>query len=152
MLCLSSARAIRWRRSRGFTLIEVLIVLAVIGLLSAVAIPSYSEYARRSQRIEAQTALNEAAQFMQRFYAVNDRYDRQRDGTQVELPPTLQRVPAAGAKRYDIVVAEVSPTGFTLEARPTGGMEKDRCGVLVLNGLGQRNVRNAKSGVADCWR
>jgi type IV pilus assembly protein PilE len=67
-------------RSTGFTLIEVMIVVAIISLLAAIALPSYQSYVARSNRAAAKTQLLQAAQYMQRFYAANDRYDADRAG------------------------------------------------------------------------
>ena len=139
-------------RAGGFTLIELMVVLTVIGVLSAIAYPSYAEYLLRGHRAEAKGQLLEAAQFMQRFYAVHDRYDRQRDGAAVALPAGLQQAPARGSARYNIVVSTVSMTTYTLEARPVGSFSGDPCGVLVLNGLGQRDVRAGTRASAECWK
>ncbi|MDP3168247.1 MAG: type IV pilin protein, partial [Hydrogenophaga sp.] len=62
------------RRDSGFTLIELMIVVAIIGILSAVAYPSYTEYIRRGARSEATAALLETQQFMERYYGANNRY------------------------------------------------------------------------------
>lgn len=138
--------------SRGFTLIEVLIVVAVIGILAAVAYPSYAEYVRRGYRADAQAMLLDAAQYMQRFHAAHDRYDQQRDGTEVSLPAEYAQAPRTGAARYTIALSAVTATRFTLEAQPTGSHATDACGVFMLNSLGQRNVRAGSRPVADCWR
>ena len=138
--------------ARGFTLIEVLIVVAIIGILAAVAYPSYAEYVRRGHRTEAQAMLLDAAQYMQRFHAAHDRYDQQRDGTGVSLPAEYAQTPRTGTARYTIVLSAVTTTRYTLEARPTGPSTGDACGIFVLNSLGQRNVRAGSRPVADCWR
>ncbi|MCM5679661.1 type IV pilin protein [Schlegelella sp. S2-27] len=141
------------KASAGFTLIEVMIVVAIVGILAAIAYPSYTEFVRRGQRAEARTVLLEAAQFMQRFYAANDRYDQTRDGTAVELPGSLQASPAEGTPRYTIELADgLSATGYTLQAVPAGSMVGDRCGTLTLNNRGQRNVDGASATAAECWK
>ena len=140
------------RVSRGFTLIEMMVVVAIIGILAAIAYPSYAEYVRRGHRTDAQAMLLDAAQYMQRFHAAHDRYDQQRDGTAVSLPAEYAQAPRSGIARYTIVLSAVSTTRYTLEAQPTGPSAGDACGVFVLNGLGQRNVRAGSRPLAECWR
>lgn len=138
--------------ARGFTLIEVMVAAAIIAILTAIAYPSYTESLRRGYRTEAQATLHDATQYMQRFLASHDRYDRQRDGTAVALPSDLTQSPRTGVARYQIVIASSSTTRYTLEARPTGASASDPCGVFVLTSLGQRNVRAGSRTVAECWR
>ena len=64
------------RRQGGFTLIEVMIVVAIVAILAAIAYPSYLESVRKSKRAEARAQLMEAAQYMQRFYSQNDSFKR----------------------------------------------------------------------------
>lgn len=127
-------------------------MVAIIGILAAIAIPSYNEYVRRSQRAEARTILLEAAQFMQRFYSANDRYDATRDGAAVALPAQLQRAPASGNTRYTIGLETVSSTAYTLQAVPTGSMGGDKCGTFTLTSVGRKDVKDANLSAADCWR
>jgi type IV pilus assembly protein PilE len=162
MLCLSHLTQ-RTYRSRGFTLIEVMIVVAIIGILAAVAYPSYSEYVRRGRRSEAQTALLEASQFMQRFYAANGRYDPTIESppNPVSIPTTFNRLPrgAADAGRYYIIRFDkvgakevVSELAYTLVAEPTGIMAGDRCGNLTIDQTGFKGVTGANVSVKDCWK
>jgi len=142
-------------RQRGFTLIELMIVVAVVAILAAIAFPAYTEYVQRSRRAEAQAMLLQAAQFMQRFYAAHNRYDQQLDGaTAVALPAELQRTPADGARAYAISLDEdtLAAGTFTLVATPEGPMANDPCGNFTLTHTGTRGVTGANATVANCWR
>ena len=151
------------RRLAGFTLIEVMIVVAIVAILSAIAFPSYQESVRKSKRADARTQLLEVAQFMQRFYSQNDRFDQANDaaGTAIALPTALTVVPrgaAAGSQDYTIQfqASTLSERAFTLEAVPrTGGpMASDKCGTLRVNSVGRRTVSGESGGMtaATCWR
>lgn len=142
------------RLSQGFTLIELMITVAIVAILAAVAYPSYAQYIRRGQRAAARTTMLEAAQYMQRFYAANERYDTQRDGvTAVALPDNLKVSPSSGSKSYDISLQAVDPTSYTLQAVPAGALTGDKCGTYTLTSTGTRGVAGgATATVADCWR
>ncbi|WPG37636.1 type IV pilin protein [Variovorax sp. EBFNA2] len=147
-------------------MIEVMIVVAIVAILAAVALPSYQEYVRRSKRAEAQAILMEAAQFMQRYYSANDRYTASAGGTsasEVEqkngdvsmLPANLRNSPKTGTANYTIAVFAPDTThSYTLKATRTGSMSADKCGTLTLNSQGVKGVDSPATGVnvADCWK
>lgn len=148
-------------QERGFTLVEMMVVAAIVMVLAGIALPSYTENINRSKRAEAKAQLLEAAQYMQRFYSQNSRYDQAISGGAVAIPDVLARVPrtaASGSQNYTLSFAAPAPTAgtFTLQAVPRAGssMASDKCGSFTLNQAGQRDVKNNASGsTADsCWR
>ena len=146
-----------FRLRGGFTLIEVMIVVAIIGILATIAYPSYVEYVKRGHRSEAQTALLQAAQFMQRFYAANNNYKSNLKGDSVKL-----EFATITTRAYDVGLKEtdnaLGPTKFLLQATPkaNGPMAGDRCGTFTLDHLGVRNNVGKPAGstaqAADCWK
>lgn len=140
----------------GFTLIELMITVAIVGILAALAYPSYQEYVAKSRRNEATNALLTGAQALERYYSANGRYTTAANGN--TLPAVYpSQVPENGSAYYT-----VAPTGtptansFTLRAQRTGLMADDPCGDFTLDEVGQVAIVNKPGGssksLSDCWR
>lgn len=139
--------------SAGFTLIEVMMVVAIIGILAAIAIPSYQEYVRKAKRADAQTALLELGHFMEREYTKNGRYLTAADVDAANALLPFNEAPKDGAtKDYDLNFS-VLPTAstYTLRAVPKGSMATDVCGTLTLSNTGAKGQAAGQS-LATCWR
>jgi type IV pilus assembly protein PilE len=142
-----------FKQQAGFTLIELMITVVIIGIISAIAYPSYSNYVQKTRRNAAAACLLEWSQWMERNYTSCLRYDRTgagcstntsaasfTSGCKKELENTysfgLGTSPALDAGRY------------LLEAAPktTGPQASDSCGTLAINQLGEK-----KPATAGCW-
>jgi type IV pilus assembly protein PilE len=147
------------KRSTGFTLIELMITVAIVGILAAVAFPSYASFVARARRADARTQLVQVAQFMQRFYAANDNYATDRQGNAISVPAQLQVSPADGGAIYNLSVVAPSATAYEIRMVPValGPMSGDKCGTFTLTSTGVRGV--IVGGVPDlgtlrntCWK
>ena len=132
--------------AKGFTLIEVMIVVAIVGILSAIALPSYQQYIIRAKRADAKTVLLSGAQWLERYRSSNFKYPP--DDT--SFPANLQLSPASGTKMYDITLV-TSDTNFTLTATPTSTWTDAVCGNLTLTNLGVKGQSVVSGDVATCW-
>ncbi|HEL2977448.1 TPA: type IV pilin protein [Stenotrophomonas maltophilia] len=135
MLSMSSPR-----RAGGFTLIELMVVVIVIGILAAIVIPSYQQYVRRSHRAAVKADLVEYAQRAERYHSSNNSYSG------FTLPSKVSPR-EGGTARYNLAF-KGDGTTFTITASPQGTQVKDSCGKLSLD---QANRKTAEGTLSDCW-
>ena len=152
----------------GFTLIELLITIAIIGILSAVAIPSYQSYMARGYRADVRAVLLEATSWVERQYLANNCYDQTtptlcntipHPAAALALPAALQRAPREGntiAYNISFVAGQPTQTTYTLQAVPTvgGPMVGDACGTYTIDQVGGKSangVTNAAT-MTTCWQ
>jgi type IV pilus assembly protein PilE len=129
---------------RGFTLTELLIAVAIVGILAAVAYPSYLEQIRKTRRADAEAVLMQAAQFMERIYSESGCYNPGPDGlcdTDDDAAPTLPytKSPIDGSENYYGISLQADATSFTLQATPTPGTSQEGTGTLTVNSLGEKS-------------
>jgi type IV pilus assembly protein PilE len=131
---------------RGFTLVEVLIVVAILGILAAFAYPAYNDQVSRGRRAGAQAGLMETAQWLQRYYAARNTYK----DADTKLPDAYKSLPKeGGTKTYTVAVTVGDDErSYTLTATPV--FTDSKCGKLTLTDQGQKGTQYGD--VASCWR
>ncbi|MGY3040626.1 type IV pilus assembly protein PilE [Rhodanobacter sp. TND4EL1] len=127
---------------RGFTLIEMMIVVAIIAILAAIAYPAYTKYIIKTRRVAAESCLTQYSNYMERFYTTNLTY--------VAAPnPGFDCQSAAQTGNfYDYTASNLTASGYLLTGTPKGAQASDSCGALTLN---QTGARTAVGGNATCW-
>jgi type IV pilus assembly protein PilE len=149
----SMNRPMKARRFKaGFTLLELMIVVAIVAILSAIAYPSYSHYVIKTRRTAAKACLSEFSNFMERYYTTNLRYDQSSDTTPVPIvEPTLD---CEGTQQtgnyYSYNFGTPTASAYTVSAIPTAAQVDPECGTLTLDQGGTRTA-SGTAGVAGCW-
>jgi len=141
------------RAIRGFTLIELMIVVAVVSILAAIAYPSYNDSVRKSRRGQAKADLLELSQLAERWRTVNNTYvgfgAAGGDGT---LAGSKGQSPQSGTAYYTVKLTQASATAFQLEAQPIAGkgQENDaKCLTMTINQAGVKDATGSDHG--KCW-
>jgi len=125
----------------GFTLIELVIVIAVVAVLMTLAIPGFQSHMFRVHRTQAVRLLLQAAMCQERVYAIEGKYD------------TARCQPSTGQQHYKLTYlpADNQSPGYLATASPKGTQLADPCGALSLDQSGVRGVAAKNVSVAKCW-
>ena len=126
-------------RGRGFTLIEVMIVLVVVAILAAIALPSYRDQLRKSARAEAQAFLTDMASRQQQYLV-----DKRRYAASVAALGMAPPASVGGAFAVAVVAAAGPPPTFVITATASGDQAKDACALMTIDSAGNRTP-------AKCW-
>ncbi len=133
------------KRSRGFSLIELLIVVAIIAVLAAIAIPAYQRYSFRARRTEGQQLLQSIAIAEERYYATHNQY------AALNTVGFQNTISQNGFYIADIPAsASTSSQAFTVEAVPQTAQITDACQILTINNAGLKSMTGTTSN-GNCW-
>jgi len=134
-------------KSAGMTLIELMIVVAILALLAAIAVPSYRQYVLRANRTEATTALLQLAAAQEKFYLQNNTYAG--NALIAVAPPAgLGLSATTGGGRYTVAITAATAAAFSATATAAGAQAADTtCATFTINQAGARTATSA-----NCWR
>lgn len=125
----------------GFSLIEVMVVVVIIGIIASIALPSYREHVIKTRREAGKACLMRAVQTMERFYTTSLAYN-------AAGSPAVFPCEADTAPHYTIGISNVTAKGYTLSAAPQGtqGAQDTQCGTLSINATGTKSP-----ATTGCW-
>lgn len=144
------------KKQQGYNLIELMVVVVVIGIITSIAYPSYTEQLRKSRRAECTGGLTNLGSAMERFYTVNNTYLGAADGGSNTGDPAVFTTSCpvdGGTATYNLTISAATASTYTVQAAPTGAQVKDKCGTLTLTNTGLKGITGASAGVTwqDCW-
>ncbi|MDP3033172.1 MAG: type IV pilin protein [Rhodocyclaceae bacterium] len=126
--------------NKGFSLIEVMIVIVIVGILASVALPSYQQYLLRGARAEAQSHMMDIASRQGQFLIDNRAFAASVSALGMTTPTSI-------SSKYTIsMTADAAPPIFTITATPSGSQTRDTCGTLTLNNAGAKTP-----STGSCW-
>lgn len=148
------------KKTNGFTLIELMIVVAIVGILAGIAYPSYVDSVQKSRRSDAMGALLGFANAMERRFTETNSFTGAAGTTAIPADTGAPRIYPTqspldgGTKFYNLTINASAATSYTLYAAPINAQSNDKCGTLTLNQTGTRGITGGETGVTatDCWK
>jgi type IV pilus assembly protein PilE len=140
------------RQAKGFTILELLTVVAILGIISMVAIPSYQDYVRKGKRAEGRIALLAAAQSQERYFTANNTYTTNLSAAGI---PSYSGTQASSAAYTISVVAGAAgiATSFTAKATPANNFSDPKCNILTYTHTSTKGMESAtETDPAKCWQ
>ena len=127
-------------RAAGFTLIELVVTVAIVAILTAIAIPAYTEQVRKSRRADGKAVALQMVQALERWHTVNNTY--------ADFSTTMNS-PTDDDPFYIVTAEDLSVTTYTVSAEPQGDQVHDKCGTLTVSQTGARTPND--DDLSDCW-
>lgn len=149
-------------KQKAFTLVELMVTVAIVGILAAITYPSYQDSVRKSRRADAEGVLLNLANSMERHFTETNSYCDAANGGTAETncgagtgdtgTPSIFTIPTGITSFYTVTISAASPSTYSLSAAPIAGgpQANDRCGTLTLTHIG---VKNNSAGLDQsvCW-
>ncbi|RUL74040.1 type IV pilin protein [Dyella choica] len=146
------------RRQRGFTLIELMIVVAIAAILAAIALPQFRKQVQKSNRTSAKSALLDLARREETFYSTNNAYATKLTtlGYTGITSNTIQVPNNTNEAYYNVTITQPASGGttasaYTATATPTGAQSDDSCGTYSIDYLGSQQATGTANSATGCW-
>lgn len=133
-------------KRKGFTLLELLIVVAIVAILAAIALPNYNRYVERTRRADAREALMRVAAAQERFYTNRNSY-----ATDIAADLSLPVTSESGYYAITTASAGGDTQVYVLTATPQGAQATDSCGALTINNTGFKAAPSDTGANGTCW-
>jgi type IV pilus assembly protein PilE len=140
-------------KQQAFTLIELMVTVAIVGILAGIAYPGYQDSIMKSRRADAEGALLGFANAMERHFTETNSYLGAGTTSGNTGAPTIFSTTSpvdGGTPYYNLTINAATASSYTLNAAPTGAQANDKCGTLSLTQTGTRGISTALP-VTDCW-
>lgn len=136
------------KKIRGFTLIEAIIVVAILGIIAAFGYPAYRDQVMKARRSDGMSALLELADRMERHYSDAGTY-KQADDSDTTVDDVF---PGFSSDYYALNIDSQDAIAFAVSASPLGSQQNDKCGKFTLTSQGVKGVPDHPSMLDKCWK